>query len=138
MIEKILLVSGSLIFLVLGSMHMVFTFFSDKFSPRNQQLEKGMKASSPVLTKSTSMWNAWVGFNASHSLGAMFFGTVNILLVWQFYTVFETSWSIFLLDLLTILFYWFLAKKYWFSIPFAGISFAGILFLLAALGIFVK
>jgi len=125
--------TGSLIFLLLGAMHLSFTFFSDKFSPRNQQLEKGMKASSPVLTKRTTMWDAWIGFNGSHSLGAMFFGAVNILLVWQFYVVYESSWAVLLLDLLTILFYWFLAKKYWFNVPFTGISIAGVLFLAAGI-----
>ncbi|MCB0522676.1 MAG: hypothetical protein H6577_10775 [Lewinellaceae bacterium] len=132
MITRILLAAGSLIFLILGGMHLAFTFFSDKFSPKNPQLEKSMKASSPLITRRTTMWNAWVGFNASHSLGAIFFGAVNLLLVWQFYSVFEKSWSILLLDLPTILFYWFLGKKYWFNVPFAGITIAGVLFLVAA------
>ena len=30
-----------------------------------------MKQTSPVLTKDTTVWDAWVGFNASHSIGAM-------------------------------------------------------------------
>jgi hypothetical protein len=32
-----------------------------------------MKQTSPVLTGETSMWDAWVGFNTSYSLGAMLF-----------------------------------------------------------------
>ena len=30
---------------------------------------------SPVITRETTMWKAWVGFNASHSFGAILFGT---------------------------------------------------------------
>ena len=51
MITRILLAAGSLIFLILGGMHLAFTFFSDKFSPKNPQLEKSMKASSPLITR---------------------------------------------------------------------------------------
>jgi hypothetical protein len=29
-----------------------------------------------VLTRQTTMWRAWIGFNASHSMGAVFFGLV--------------------------------------------------------------
>jgi multisubunit Na+/H+ antiporter MnhE subunit len=31
---------------------------------------------SPVITKETTMWRCWVGFNASHSMGLILFGLV--------------------------------------------------------------
>jgi hypothetical protein len=39
-----------------------------------------MKTSFPILTKKTTMWKAWTGFNASHSSGAMFIGIINFYL----------------------------------------------------------
>jgi hypothetical protein len=35
-----------------------------------------MSQNSPVITKETTMWRAWVGFNASHSMGLILFGLV--------------------------------------------------------------
>jgi hypothetical protein len=35
-----------------------------------------MSATAPVISRETTMWKAWIGFNASHSLGAILFGLV--------------------------------------------------------------
>ena len=35
-----------------------------------------MQEVSPVITRETTMWKAWVGFNASHSYGLILFGAV--------------------------------------------------------------
>lgn len=70
--EQYLIITGSAIFLVLGTIHLAYTFFSDKFLARQAETVERMKADVPVLTRQTTMWNAWVGFNASHSSGAMF------------------------------------------------------------------
>jgi hypothetical protein len=35
-----------------------------------------MSQISPVITKETTMWRCWVGFNASHSMGLILFGLV--------------------------------------------------------------
>ena len=44
-----------------------------------------MKEVSPNLTSQTTMWNAWIGFNAILSLGLMLFGLVyGYLAVFQF------------------------------------------------------
>lgn len=71
MIEQTLLIVGAAIFGILGTAHLLFTFFTNKFNAFDKSVTKAMKNTSPVLTKETTMWNAWVGFNASHSVGAM-------------------------------------------------------------------
>ncbi len=71
LIEQILLIVGATIFGTLGAIHLVCTFFSNRFNAFDRTVTQAMKDTSPVLTKETTMWNAWVGFNASHSLGAM-------------------------------------------------------------------
>jgi hypothetical protein len=35
-----------------------------------------MSQIAPVLTKETTMWRCWVGFNVSHSMGLILFGLV--------------------------------------------------------------
>lgn len=83
-----------------------------------------MKNTSPVLTGDTSMWSAWIGFNASHSAGAIFLGIINILLAIQYFPILQNSLPIILLNIATALFYCWLGKKYWFRIPLTGILIA--------------
>lgn len=129
--EQYLIITGSTIFLVLGTIHLVYTFFSDKFLARQAETVERMKADFPVLTRQTTMWNAWVGFNASHSSGAMFIGLVNIILALEHFEVLLNSLPMQWLDISTMTFYLFLAKRYWFSIPLRGIALAAFCFLLS-------
>lgn len=124
MLEKILWLTGSAIFLILGALHLFYTFFTNKFNARNKSVTDGMKNTSPVLTKETTMWNAWIGFNASHSAGAIFFGIINILLAAQYFSLLQHSVTIISLTIITVIFYCWLGKKYWFRIPFTGIVIA--------------
>ncbi|MFT5450898.1 MAG: hypothetical protein ACI9N9_000378 [Enterobacterales bacterium] len=81
MIEQFLIIIGSSIFGVLGTIHLIYTFFTNKFNAYDSSVTVAMKNTNPIMTKETTIWNAWVGFNASHSLGAMIvvaFVTINI------------------------------------------------------------
>ena len=129
MIAKYIWEFGSLIFIVLGSMHLLYTFFTNKFSSKNEKVIIEMKSSSPILTKETTIWKAWIGFNASHSMGAMFIGVMNIYVAHNFFTVLQNDFFFFTFNILTIGFYLWLAKKYWFRIPFFGILLTLICFL---------
>jgi hypothetical protein len=131
MATKILWLSGSAIFLVLGIVHLYYTFFTNKFDARNKTVILEMKNTSPVLTGETTMWNAWIGFNASHSAGAIFFGIINILLTTQYFPILQNSVPIILLNIVTVLFYCWLGKKYWFRIPFTGVLIAAGCFIAA-------
>lgn len=57
-LSRCLMLASSAVMLLLGSAHLLMTFFSHEFSPRD---------TAPRLSSQISMWNAWVGFNASHS-----------------------------------------------------------------------
>jgi len=121
MLAKYLWEIGSIIIVILGSIHLYYTFFTNKFFSRNEKMTEEMKSSSPILTKETTMWNAWIGFNASHSSGAIFIGIINFYLAIQYFTVLQSDNFFFLFNILTIGFYVWLARKYWFKIPFAGL-----------------
>ena len=133
--EQALIVIGAATLGVLGTIHLAYTFFTNKFDARDAKVTDLMKDTSPVLTRQTSMWNAWVGFNASHSLGAMLFGGIYIPLSLFHYDVIQQSVWFSSLPLLVGLSYLVLAKKYWFRIPFIGIALATTCFLGVALGI---
>jgi hypothetical protein len=121
MIAKYLWVIGSLIFTVLGSIHLLYTFFTNKFSSRSEKVIAETKSSHPVLTNETTIWKAWIGFNASHSMGAIFIGIINIYLAIYYFTILKTDIFFFSFNIFTVGFYLWLARKYWFKIPFAGI-----------------
>ena len=88
---QILLVIGASIFGVLGSIHLIYTFFTSKFEAYDPAVTEAMKATTPALTKETTVWNAWVGFNASHSLGAMLVAGVYIPLSISYINVIRES-----------------------------------------------
>lgn len=121
MIEKYLWEIGSSVILLLGSAHLYFTFFTNKFSSKNQRVIDEMANSHPILTKDTTIWKAWIGFNASHSSGAIFFGGMNLYLAINHFSIFETAHFFFIFNIVTVGFYLWLAKKYWFKSPFIGI-----------------
>ncbi len=127
-LAQLLVLLASSIFLALGTLHLVYTFFSDNFQAGDAALTESMKIHSPVLTRQTTMWKAWIGFNGSHSSGAMFFGLVNIILAGWYFDVYRHAVSLQVLNLAMSFFYLWLAKKYWFSIPLNGIVIATVCF----------
>jgi hypothetical protein len=124
-----LIITGSLIFLWLGSIHMIFTFRGTKFFPRNLDVKDAMEKTYPTLTKETTMWKAWVGFNASHSMGAIFFGMMNLVLIQS--SLYRETLFIGIVNIIFVLIFLFLAIKYWFRIPLIGISIATVCFVIA-------
>lgn len=121
MIAKYLWETGSIIIAIFGSIHLYYTFFTNKFSSTNEKVVEEMKTSFPILTKETTMWKAWIGFNASHSSGIIFIGIFNFYIAVQYFTVLQSDHFFFLFNILTISFYIWLAKKYWFKRPLIGV-----------------
>ncbi len=138
MIEKYLWISGSSIFLILATIHLYYTFFTNKFSVRDRNTEQMMKKAYPVLTKQTTMWKAWLGFNASHSAGGIFFGAINLVFAWSYFDLLKSSALLLLFTCLTSFFYLFLGFKYWFDIPRTGILISSGCFAAATVIIFMK
>ena len=125
----ILVAASAAIIFVLGLIHLIYTYFTSKLNPSDPELKAHMHASGIVVAQRTSMWRAWVGFNASHSLGAMLFGAVySYLTLYHRALLFESS---FLAGcgLVVLLAYLTLAKLYWFHIPFRGIALATVLYI---------
>ena len=124
MLAKYLWEFGSLVIFMLGSIHLFYTFFTNKFNLRNESLMSEMKKSNFILTKETTIWKAWIGFNASHASGALFIGIVNFYLASRHFQLLITDGFLPLFSIATIAFYAWLAKRFWFRIPFLGISIA--------------
>lgn len=129
----ILYIIGFSIFGLLGSAHLLYMFFSNKFEAYDSSVTQSMKETSLILTKETTLWKAWVGFNASHSIGVMFIAIIYTTLALKYFDVIEQSLLLSLLPILIGLSYLILAKKYWFSSHFIRISIATMCFIAAAI-----
>lgn len=124
MLAQIFVTVSAGIIMLLGLVHLAFTHFGIKLHPRDDELLERMKTSSPVISRQTSMWKAWVGFNASHSLGAIQFGAVfGYLALRQPLLLFHSPF-LGATGLIVLGAYLAMAKLYWFNRPLQGITLA--------------
>lgn len=119
--------SAAVIF-ALGLVHLLYTFHGTKLHPRDAELGQRMKTSFPVLTRQTTLWKAWIGFNASHSAGALLFGAVYGYLALAQAPLLSASPYLLVLGALMLAGYAVLGRLYWFSVPYRGILLACLLY----------
>lgn len=123
-----LVAASALIVLVLGLLHLLFTFHGRRLLPRSAAVQEAMQADALVLTRQTTVWKAWIGFNASHALGAILFG-----LVYGYLALAEARFLfgrpfLLVVGALALAAYLLLARRYWFSAPRRGLMLAAALY----------
>jgi hypothetical protein len=134
-VTSLLLGIGGGIFVVLGLLHALYTFLDirrpRRLVPDDSAVSAAMTRSHLRLTRGrTTMWQAWVGFNFSHSLGVVLFGALSITTG----TIIATMAvpGLLLLSLFAIgLVYVLIGALYWFRIPIALATIATACLLLA-------
>ena len=124
MAAKILMVLSASIVFTLGVIHLGYTFWGPNLTPRDPALQISMNQISPVISKETTMWRCWVGFNASHSMGLILFGLVFGYLALAHDQLLFQSLFLLVVGLGMLGGVVVLAKVYWFSAPFTGVSIA--------------
>ena len=120
MIPIVLLSLSALVPLTLGVLHLLYTFSGKLLTPRDPDVQTRMMEALPVITRQTTMWRAWIGFNASHSMALILFGLVygylaNVRTEVLIDSPFLLGVGFAMLGGLTVL-----AKLYWFRTPFLG------------------
>ena len=121
LVPLILMSLSALIVLTLGVLHFVYTFRGPKLTPRDPALQARMAEVPLVITRQTTVWRAWVGFNASHSLGAILFGLIYGFLGNAYPEILFASPFLLVVGIAMLGGLAILAKLYWFRIPFAGV-----------------
>jgi len=130
--ERLLLLTGAAIFAILGALHLLYTFTGTRLQPRDAAAIAAMQATHPRLAPATTVWRAWIGFNASHSLGALVFAAFVIGLAgWRMDVIRDAPAFAWLAAANALAWTW-LAWRYWFRIPLAGLAVASACFLVAA------
>jgi hypothetical protein len=123
-LSRYLFLAGGVHFVILGLAHALATPFraGDRkgLAPSDASLSRAMEETPLRLTRRTDMWRAWVGFNFSHSLGAVFFGLA-VWLVGRDGPRFAAESALFgPLAIVVACLYLVLAIKYWFRTPIVG------------------
>jgi len=125
---RYLFMAGALPFIILGTLHALATPTrvdqARGLSPQDPAIRDAMQAEPLLMTRRTSLWWAWVGFNLSHSLGAVLFGAV-VVLLGRSSASFTPQAHLFMpLAILTSSSYLYLAARYWFRTPIIGVGFS--------------
>jgi hypothetical protein len=126
-IATLLGLAGS-IYLLLGALHALYTWLDTRVPrrivPDDPAVIAAMRNSKIRLARGQStMWQGWVGFNFSHSLGAVFFGAAICFIAGTLGTSALSPWVLLVLTVISAA-YLSLALKYWFRIPVVGTSIA--------------
>ncbi len=119
---RILMVFSASIILLLGVVHLFYTFYGPMLTPRDPALQISMRQISPVITNETTMWRSWVGFNATHSMGLILFGLVFGFLTLAHSQILFHSPFLLVVGLAVLGSLVVLCKMYFFSAPFVGVS----------------
>jgi hypothetical protein len=130
-IAPLLVAASAAIILLLGLIHLLYTFYGPKLLPRDGELKTRMQEVSPVITRQTTMWKAWIGFNASHSYGLILFGAVYGYLALAHRDFLFQSVFLLALGLILLVGYVFITKRYFFRTPLRGVLLAMLLYGLA-------
>lgn len=124
-----LIALSAVISVALGLLHLVYTFHGTNLHPRDAELRSKMENALPVLTNETTMWKAWIGFNATHSLGLLLFGVIyGYLALAQRQLLFRSGFLL-VTGFMMWAAYAYVCRHYFFSDPFRSVVLAGILYL---------
>lgn len=115
-----LLLIGVSIFGALGTVNLLYTFFSNKFDPYEAQTKISMMNTSPRLTKE------------NHSIGVIFYSVIYLALSFEHFLVVSNSIWLSILPILFAASYLYLTYRYWFKVPMIGILLALICFVASA------
>lgn len=129
--SQYLLIAGGAIFSILGLLHVAYTI-RDIYRPRylapiDSALIDQMASTGVRLARGrTNMWDAWLGFNISHGLGAVIFGLVCVG-AGVFGRTVALPKAAMLIPVLVGVIYLLLALRFWFRVPAVGIAIATVL-----------
>jgi hypothetical protein len=127
------LIIGGLLFAAMGVVHGLLTALDvrrpTQFTPRDDAVRIAMRSTTIRFFRArTSVWDAWLGFNLSHSLGLFVFGAATVWLGLNLERV-QPSPGLLAMPAVVGLCYVFLAVRFWFYLPALGAAVATACFL---------
>jgi hypothetical protein len=135
-IAQILVIAGASILLFLGIVHGILTLqdLSEPrtFTPPDLTLRQAMQGSSIAIHPRTNLWQAWLGFNLSHSFGLMMFGGTYLVVGLCYFWLFAQTLWLQCCAVSIACAYLVMSVKFWFFKPAIGAGIALTCFMLAS------
>ena len=132
---KYLFILGTVPFILLGAIHILYsvrdTWSPKKLSPYDDSVRVSMQRSTLALTRQTTMWRAWLGFNISHGIGVLFFGLIYLTLAISDFALITRITLLQYFALTVSVSYLVLSVKFWFHIPTIGSGIGAACFLVS-------
>lgn len=122
MLPPLLLATSAALLFLLGLLHVRLTMFGKRLAPRDGAVEAGMRETPLRLTRETTVWRAWIGFNASHSLGLLLFGVLYGYLALRHFSLLQQAPFLLVVGAIYLASLLLLARRYFFRIPFLAVS----------------
>lgn len=123
---QILLTVAGIVILLMGTGHLVLTLRDvwkpTAFTPTDDSVRLAMQGAQLRFSRRINLWEAWLGFNISHSMGAMMFGGALLFAAQAHLEAFLASTFLQTMAVLIPAAYWVVAIRFWFRGPVIGIS----------------
>jgi hypothetical protein len=115
---------GGFLLAFMGALHTAMSLADDfkprRFTPQNDDVRRQMNETSVRISRRSNMWQAWIGFNISHGLGAFAFGAIYFLIALHDFSLLAAFKPLMLLGVFVSLAYFLTAIRYWFYVPAIG------------------
>lgn len=132
---RLCLFSCACIVFVFGALHLFHTFSGKGLWPRDAGVQAAMASTPLRIAPTTTLWRAWIGFNASHALALLCFGLAYGWLALQASGARPPGILALGFGLAFLTVQLVLAWQFWFRVPVAGIALAWLL-MAGAIGLF--
>ena len=123
-----LLATAGTIYLVLSGLHLFYTFLDARrpryLAPEDPALVTAMQTARIRLSRGEmTMWQGWITFNYTHSIGGLVFGGLCIVLALSLGRFPVSPWALLVLAGISGLYLW-QGVRYWFRTPRTGVLLA--------------
>ena len=123
---QILLTAAGTIVLLMGTGHLLLTLCDvwkpTAFTPTEESVRLAMQGARLRFNRRINLWESWLGFNLSHSMGVMVCGGVLLYLARFHFDAFLDSAILQAVVVLVVLSYLAVAIRFWFWGPILGLS----------------
>jgi hypothetical protein len=120
----ILLTIAGAIFFLLGTLHGLLTLRDiaapRAFTPTDDAVRIAMQGTRLAFNPRANFWEAWLGFNLSHSFGAVMFGGALLFTAWRHAAAFDGSGPFQAVAVLISAAYFVTSLRFWFWGPTLG------------------
>lgn len=114
---KVLILAAAAVYMLLAMLHATLTLKGNALTPNDDELRRVMQTSHLRLDRSINLWDAWIGFNLSHSLSLLLLGGgLGWLALWH-YPVLIQNLPLQAVVVGFAVIYLILSLRFWFRVP---------------------